>query len=61
MTDNKLSKLRVSRAEASEKIRSQIEKGKELLKTEILSENVFTQILSEDVFEELKTENKEMD
>lgn len=34
MADNTPSKLRVSRAEASEKIRSRIDRGKELLKTE---------------------------
>ena len=38
MTDNKVPKLRVSRAEASEKIRRQIDIGKELLETEISSE-----------------------
>ena len=32
MTDNTPSKLRVSRAEASEKIQDQINKGKNLLK-----------------------------
>ena len=37
MADNTISKLRVSRAEASEKIRSRIDKGKELLETEISS------------------------
>ena len=37
MTDNTISKLRVSRAEASEKIRSRIEIGKELLEAEISS------------------------
>ena len=37
MTDNTTSKLRVSRAEASEKIHSRIDIGKELLETEILS------------------------
>ena len=42
MTDNKPSKLLVSEAEASEKIRSRINIGKELLKTEIHSEGVFT-------------------
>ena len=41
MTDNKPSKLRVSGAKASEKIHSRIEEGKKLLKTEILSEDVF--------------------
>lgn len=35
MADNTPSKLRVSRAEASEKIRRRIDKGKELLETEI--------------------------
>lgn len=38
MTDNKVPKLRKSRAEASEKIRSRIDIGKELLETEISSE-----------------------
>lgn len=41
MTDNKPSKLLVSEAEASEKIRGRIEEGKRLLKTQILSEDVF--------------------
>ena len=38
MTDNKVPKLRVSRAEASEKIRRRIDIGKELLGTAISSE-----------------------
>ena len=42
MADNTPSKLRVSRAEASEKIRSRINIGKELLKTEIRPKEVFT-------------------
>ena len=58
MTDNKPSKLRVSRAEASEKIHIQIEKGKELLKAEILSADVFTQERSENIFEELKQKTR---
>ena len=58
MTDNKPSKLRVSRAEASEKIHIQIEKGKELRKAEILSGDVISQKLSEDVFDELKRKTR---
>ena len=42
MTDNKPSKLRVSRAEASEKIRIRIDIGKELLETQISSEEELT-------------------
>ena len=41
MTDNKLPKLRVSEAKASEKIRRRIDKGKELLKTEISTAEEF--------------------
>ena len=41
MRDNKVSKLRVSRAEASEKIRNQIRKGKELVEIEIHSEREY--------------------
>ena len=44
MTDNKPSKLRVSEAEASEKIRSRINIGKELRRTQVLSEEVFAVI-----------------
>ena len=47
MTDNKPSKLRVSRAEASEKIRSRIEVGKELLKPELSSEEEFDKLKGE--------------
>ena len=50
MTDNKNSKLLVSKAEASEKIRSQIDRGKELLETQISTEQEFTVL-------EHKTEN----
>lgn len=42
MTDSKNPKLRVGRAEASEKIRSRIDIGKELLETQIYSEEEFT-------------------
>ena len=41
MTDNKLPKLRVSEAKASEKIRRRIDKGKELLETEISTAEEF--------------------
>ncbi len=47
MTDSKNPKLRVSRAEASEKIRSRIDIGKELLKTELSSEEEFDKLKSE--------------
>ena len=42
MTDSKNPKLRVSRAEASEKIRSRIDMGKVLLETRMSSEEEFT-------------------
>ena len=45
MTDNTPSKLRVSRAEASEKIRSRINIGKELLETQISSGQVFDKLM----------------
>ena len=41
MTDNKVPKLRKSRAEASEKIRSRINMGKELFERQIFSEEEF--------------------
>ena len=47
MIDSKNPKLRVSRAEASEKIRSRIDIGKELLKTELSSEEEFDKLKSE--------------
>ena len=47
MTDNKLSKLRKSRAEASEKIHSQIDKGKKLLGTETSTITKFTYLKRE--------------
>ena len=47
MSDNKTPKLRVSRAEASEKILSRIDIGKELLKTQISSEEEFDNLKSE--------------
>ena len=42
MTDSKNPKLRVSRAEAAEKIRSRIDIGKELFERQIFSEEEFT-------------------
>lgn len=42
MTDSKNPKLRVSKAEASEKIRSRIDIGKELFERQIFSEEEFT-------------------
>ena len=45
MTDNTPSKLLVSRAEASEKIRSRIDIGKELLETQISSGQVFGKLM----------------
>ena len=42
--DNTPSKLRRSQAEASEKIRSQIDRGKELLETEISTEQEFAKL-----------------
>ena len=42
MTDNTISKLRVSRAEASEKIRSRIDIGKELLERQVHSQKELT-------------------
>ena len=45
MTDNTISKLRVSRAEASEKIRRRIDIGKELLETKISSGQVFGKLM----------------
>ena len=47
MTDSKNPKLRVSRAEASEKIRNRIDIGKELLKTELSSGEEFDKLKSE--------------
>ena len=47
MTDSKSPKLRVSRAEASEKIRSRIDIGKELLKTELSSKEEFDKLKNE--------------
>ena len=47
MADNTTSKLRVSRAEASEKIRSRIEIGKELLKAQIHSQHEFDKLKSD--------------
>ena len=44
MTDNKIPKLRKSRAEATEKIRSRIDKGKELLETQITTEQEFEKL-----------------
>ena len=41
MTDNKVPKLRKSRTEASEKIRSRIDKGKELLEAQIITKQEF--------------------
>ena len=55
MTDNTVPKLRVSRAEASEKIRSRINIGKELLERQ-LSMDSFR--LSEQEFEKLKSDTK---
>ena len=46
MNDNKVPKLRVSRAEATEQIRSQINKGKELHETQINSEQEFDKLKS---------------
>ncbi len=46
MSDNKVPKLQVSRAEASEMILSQIDRGKELLKTQISSEEEFDNLKS---------------
>ena len=45
MADNTISKLRVSRAEASEKIRSRINIGKELLETQISSGHVLGKLM----------------
>ena len=42
MADNKVPKLRVSRAEAAEKIRSRIDIGKELLETQVSSQKELT-------------------
>ena len=47
MTDNKPSKLRVNKAEASEKILERINIGKELLETQISSEEEFEKLKSE--------------
>ena len=47
MTDNKLPKLSVNRAEASEKIRGRINVGKELLETQMSSEEEFDNLKSE--------------
>ena len=47
MTDSKNPKLRKSRAETSEKIRSRIDRGKELLKTEPSSEEEFEKLKGE--------------
>ena len=47
MADNTISKLRVSRAEASEKIRSRINIGKELHKTQINSQHEFDKLKSD--------------
>ena len=47
MADNTTSKLRVSKAEASEKIRSRIEIGKELLKAQIHSQPEFDKLKSD--------------
>ena len=47
MSDNKTHKLRVSRAEASEKIRSRIDIGTKLLKTQISSEEELDNLESE--------------
>ena len=47
MSDNETPKLRVSRAEASEKILIRIDIGKELLKTQISSEEEFDNLKSE--------------
>ena len=47
MTDNKVPKLRVSRAEASEKISSRIDKGKELLEAQITTEQEFDKLKRE--------------
>ena len=47
MNDNKVPKLRVSRAEATEQIRSQINKGKELHEAQINSEQEFDKLKSE--------------
>ena len=47
MTDNTILRLRVSRAEASEKIRSRIDIGKELHETEISSEQEFENLKSD--------------
>ena len=47
MEDNKVPKLRVSRAEASEKISSRIDKGKELLKAQIHSQHEFDKLKSD--------------
>ena len=47
MADNTTSKLRVSKAEASEKIRSRIEIGKELLKAQIHSQHEFDKLKSD--------------
>ena len=44
MADNKVPKLRVSRAEASEKILERINRGKELLKVQITTEQEFTNL-----------------
>ena len=47
MEDNKVPKLRVSRAEASQKIRIRINRGEELLKTQISTEQEFDTLKSE--------------
>ena len=47
MTDNTISKLRVSRAEASEKIHSRIDIGKELLARQLSSEQEFDKLKSD--------------
>ena len=47
MTDNKVPKLRVSRAEASEKILERIDRGKELLNIQISSEEEFDKLKME--------------
>ena len=47
MKDNKVPKLRVSKAEASKKIRSRIDIGKELHETQISIEQEFTDLKRE--------------
>ena len=47
MKDKPLAKLRVKKAEASEQIRSRIDRGKELLERQIFSEQEFDKLQSE--------------